>query len=74
MEKFKELIAETENATLQADKFYVDENMQAGKRLFESLMNIERKCKTAREELSVARKIIREQRQQKNENENMHIL
>lgn len=66
MNNFKELKAEVEKATIEADKFYVNENMQAGKRLFASLMNIERKCKAAREELSVTRKTIRESREKQN--------
>ena len=74
MEQFKVLVAEVNNAALEADKFYIDENMQAGKRFFASLMEIERKCKIAREELSEKRKIIRERRQQRNEKEKMHYL
>ena len=41
---------------------YIQENMQAGKRYFASLMEIQRKCKAAREELSVERKTVREKR------------
>ncbi len=67
MENFKDLKAEVEIASTNADKFYIDDNMQAGKRLFASLMAIERKCKSAREELSISRQKIREQRQEKNE-------
>ena len=69
MEKFKNLKEEFDTASANADKFYIDENMQAGKRLFSSLMKIERKCKEARDELSVTRKKIREQRQRKNDRE-----
>ena len=69
MENFKNLKEEFDTASANADKFYIDENMQAGKRLFASLMKIERKCKEAREELSSTRKKIREQRQQKNDQE-----
>ena len=69
MEQFKGLVAEVNKAALEADKFYIDENMQAGKRYFASLMEIERKCKLAREELSENRKIIRERRQQRNDRE-----
>lgn len=66
MNNFKELKFEVEKATIEADKFYVNENMQAGKRLFASLMAIERKCKAAREELSATRKVIRTSRGQQN--------
>ena len=66
MEKFKILVNEVEASTIEADKFYIDHNMQAGKRLFTCLMNIERKCKIAREELSEERKKVREQRQIQN--------
>lgn len=67
MENFKNLKEEFDIASTNADKFYIDENMQAGKRLFASLMEIDRKNKLAREELSSKRKEIREQRQQKND-------
>ncbi len=66
MEKFKDLVNEVQVASANADKFYIDDNMQAGKRFFASLMSIERKCKIAREELSIARQKIRESRQQDN--------
>ena len=62
MEKFKELEQEFEQAKIEADKFYINENMQAGKRFFASLMDIQRKCKIAREELSEKRCQIRKQR------------
>ncbi len=67
MKQYKELVAEVDVASTNADKFYVDSNMQAGKRLFASLMEIERKCKSAREELSIARKKIRDERRDRNE-------
>ena len=63
MEKFKELEKEFEQAKIEADKFYVNDNMQAGKRFFACLMDIQRKCKGAREELSERRQEIRKQRQ-----------
>lgn len=63
MKKFKELVDEVNYAAVQADKFYVADNMQAARRLFASLMTIDKKCKIAREELSAARKIVRERRQ-----------
>lgn len=66
MNNFKELKAEVDKATIEADKFYTNENMQAGKRFFASLMRIERKCKAAREELSTTRKTIRESREKQN--------
>lgn len=66
MDKFISLKEEMEQATIEADNFYVNENMQAAKRLFASLMSTERKCKEAREELSAARKIIRERRENQN--------
>jgi len=59
MEKFKELVDEVNRAAIEADKFYVNENMQAGKRFYSSLMNISRLCKAAREELSISRKEVR---------------
>lgn len=62
MEAYKKLRTDIMNAGDDADKFYVNENMQAGKRLFSKLMNIERQCKEARVELSNTRKIIRERR------------
>lgn len=63
MKKFIELQEEFEQAKIEADKFYVNENMQAGKRYFASLMTIQRKCKIAREELSERRQQIRKKRQ-----------
>lgn len=62
MDKFKELVEEMEIAKVEADKFFVNDNMQAGKRYFASLMRIQAKGKVAREELSTARQLIREQR------------
>ena len=62
MEKFRELKQEMEIAEVEAEKFFINENMQAGKRYFASLMEIQRKCKAAREELSVERKTVREKR------------
>lgn len=62
MDKFKELVEEMETAKIEADKFFINDNMQAGKRYFASLMRINAKCKSAREELSDARKNVREQR------------
>lgn len=62
MEKFKELVAEMEISKIEADKLYIKDNMEAGKRLFESLMSIQRKCKAARVELSQKRKEIRASR------------
>lgn len=66
MDNFIDLKEEVKKATAEADKFYINENMQAAKRLFASLMSIERKCKSAREELSEARKTIRERREKQN--------
>lgn len=63
MKKFNELAEEMEVAKVEGDKFYVNDNMQAGKRFFASLMSVERKCKAAREELSEARRDLREERQ-----------
>ena len=74
MEQFRGLVAEVNKAAMEADKFFIDENMQAGKRYFASLMEIERKCKAARGELSKTRKVIRERRQQRNEKEKMQHL
>lgn len=62
MESFKSLVDKVDRAKSEADKFYVNENMQAGKRYFALLMGIQKDCKLAREELSVRRKTIREQR------------
>ena len=67
MKKFKELLNEVEIAKKEADNFFVNENMQAAKRFFASLMKIENKGKKARKELSAARKIIRESREKQNE-------
>jgi len=66
MEEFKQLVEEVELAKTYADKFYIKENMLAGKRYFASLMNIQRMCKSARIELSAQRKIVREKRQLSN--------
>lgn len=62
MDKFKNLIEELDVAKVEADKFFLNENMQAGKRYFASLMNITKKCKAARVELSAARAKIRKER------------
>lgn len=62
MDKFKELKEEVAIAEVEAEKFYINENLQAGKRFFASLMRIQAKCKAAREELSTERKQVREKR------------
>lgn len=62
MDNFNELVLEVEKAKQHADKFYADDNLSAGKRLFSSLMEISRKCKKAREELSEQRKHIKRER------------
>ena len=62
MEELQALVEEMEIAKLEGDKFYINENLQAGKRYFASLMNIERKCKAARVSLSKARAEVRERR------------
>ena len=62
MDKFKELAEEMKVAEMEAEKFFINENMQAGKRYFASLMRIQSKCKAAREELSTERKTIRDKR------------
>lgn len=62
MKSFKEMSDLVEMAKVEADKFYVNENMQAGSRYFQLLMEISRKCKEAREDLSVERKKVRETR------------
>ena len=74
MKEFNSLVAKVNEAAKEADKFYVDENMQAGKRFFALLMETERQCKVAREELSKARKIVRERRKTQNEREKMQYL
>lgn len=62
MERFEALIEKIDKTKEDADKFYTDDNLQAGKRLFAALMDISRSCKDAREELSERRKIIRNER------------
>lgn len=74
MKEFNNLVAEVNKAAKEADKFYLQENMQAAKRLFALLMAIGRQCKVAREELSQSRKEIREKRQKQNEKEKMQYL
>lgn len=62
MNKFQELKKEMAIAEVEAEKFFINENMQAGKRYFASLMRVQAKCKAAREELSVSRKTVRDKR------------
>ena len=73
MEKFKELVAELEVAKVEADKTYVNANMQAAKRLFASLMRVEVKGKIARKELSAFRNKIQDQKDQKKLDENQDM-
>lgn len=62
MRKFKELEKLIEETKIEADKFFIHDNMQAGKRYFAMLMDIQRRCKDARIELSTRRAEIRKQR------------
>lgn len=62
MNAFKEMADLVDMAKVEADKFYVNENMQAGSRYFQMLMEISRKCKEAREHLSAERKRIKQER------------
>lgn len=62
MNKFQELKEEVAMAEVEAEKFFINENMQAGKRYFASLMRIQAKCKDARKELSESRKTVRDKR------------
>ena len=62
MDSFKKMVTLVEAAKIEADKFYITENMQAGKRYFSLLMEISRQCKSAREDLSEERKRIRKER------------
>jgi len=62
MNEFRKFLQMVEECKPHADKLYIKENMQAGSRLFASMIDIKKQSKLARKELSAFRKKIRDAR------------